>query len=186
MTKALIIVDVQYDFCEGGSMGVAGGLSVADKLAENAQNFRNDYDMIVSTQDWHIEPGSHFSDNPDFATSWPVHCVAETFGASLVASLVSSIDFDAQVMKGQYSDGYSGFDGVDKNNVALSTLLSDHGVTDVAVVGIAEDYCVKATAISSAQHGFNTTVLTDYVAAVSDETKEKAHDEMIKVGVQLK
>lgn len=180
MTKALIIVDVQNDFVEGGSLAVAGGVDLANRLADHLAKNHGDYDLIVATQDWHIDPAGHFSETPDFVDTWPVHCVAETTGAKIVTSLAESIgelvineniDF-VRVVKGQYTAAYSGFEGHefgDNQYATLEKLLNEVGVTDVFVTGIATDYCVKATAIDAANAGFNTTVLKDFTVGISAE-----------------
>ncbi len=110
MTQALIIVDVQNDFCEGGSLAVTGGAALAADVSELLDT-SVDYDYIVATQDWHIAPGTHFSDSPDFITSWPVHCVADSRGAALHPDLDTE-NIDAYFRKGQFDAGYSGFEGL--------------------------------------------------------------------------
>lgn len=151
--KALLIVDVQNDFCEGGSMGVSGGGGVAAAVSRFLAEHRGDYAHVAATCDHHIDPGEHFSEQPDFVVSWPRHCVAGTTGAEFHP------DFDtAQVeevfRKGQYSSGYSGFEGTNEQGQELKQWLRDRDVTDVDVVGIATDYCVRATALDASAAGF--------------------------------
>jgi len=174
--KALIIVDVQYDFCEGGSLAVAGGTDVADRLAAALcdEDFLGHYDLLVTTQDWHIDPGEHFAaegEEPDFRVSWPVHCVAESSGARIIAALddevarVHAIPV-VRVFKGHYSAAYSGFEGVTDDEERLLDSLRAHGITDVDIVGIATDYCVKQTAVHAAEAGLRTTVLKDFCVGI--------------------
>ncbi|MCX8558837.1 nicotinamidase [Mycolicibacterium mucogenicum] len=162
--RALIVVDVQNDFCEGGSLAVSGGGEVARAITGLLA--RRQYDHVVATADHHIDPGAHFSDQPDFLTSWPPHCVAGTPGAQFHPELdVSTVE--AVFRKGPYSAAYSGFEGEDDTGTALADWLRARGVDEVDVVGIATDYCVKATAADAAEAGFRTRVLLDYTAGVS-------------------
>jgi nicotinamidase/pyrazinamidase len=162
--RALIVVDVQNDFCEGGSLAVSGGGEVARAITGLLA--RREYDHVVATADHHIDPGAHFSDQPDFLTSWPPHCVAGTPGAQFHPELdVSTVE--AVFRKGPYSAAYSGFEGEVDAGTALADWLRARGVDEVDVVGIATDYCVKATAADAAKAGFRTRVLLDYTAGVS-------------------
>lgn len=180
MTKtALIIVDVQNDFVEGGSLGVDGGIAVSERIADTLRD-ASGYDLIVTTRDWHIEPGDHFSDTPDFVDSWPVHCVAETTGSAFAPALAEALDAAtvpvAHVKKGQYDASYSGFDGVDADGRTLARMLADLGIENVEISGIATDYCVRATALDAVDEGFNTTVLSALVAGINPERVEYAFE----------
>ncbi|MGW5646446.1 nicotinamidase [Saccharopolyspora sp. NPDC003752] len=182
MTKALIIVDVQNDFCEGGSLAVAGGVDVAKEISRYLAGF--DHDHVVATRDYHIDPGAHFSDEPDFVSSWPRHCVAGTPGAAFHPELdVGPVE--AVFSKGQYSAGYSGFEGIDLRDRPLRDWLADHGVRRVDVVGIAMDHCVRATALDAVRAGLDTTVLLELTAGVSRETVDAALSELDAAGVNL-
>ncbi|MDX8145966.1 isochorismatase family protein [Lentzea sp. BCCO 10_0061] len=178
MTKALIVVDVQNDFCEGGSLAVNGGAAVAAAISQHIAT--SAYDHVVATRDYHVDPGSHFSLTPDFIDSWPVHCVAGTPGASFHPELdVARVE---QVFsKGRFAAAYSGFEA--END--LAGWLTDNGVTDVDVVGIATDHCVRATALDAQRNGFRTTVLVDLTAAVSPTTRDAAVDELRAAGVGI-
>ena len=170
MNNALIVVDVQNDFCEGGALAVAGGNAVAAEIARYVGKDRRlaagrGFDFVVATRDNHIDPGAHFSDEPDFVDSWPRHCVAGTPGAELHPAL-HGIPFDAVVTKGEYSAAYSGFEGRDGEGVSLFDWLSARGVLAVTVVGLATDHCVRATALDAARAGFLTTVDLGLCAAV--------------------
>src|SRR5699024_6859793 len=117
--RALIVVDVQPTFCEGGALGVEGGNAVAERIAEFVGSHRGDYDLVVTTQDWHIDPGDHFSDTPDFVDSWPPHGVAGTPEAELHPAL-AGLDADHGIKKGQYEAAYSGFEGKDEDGNDLA------------------------------------------------------------------
>ncbi|SES37703.1 isochorismatase family protein [Actinokineospora terrae] len=169
--SALIVVDVQNDFCEGGSLAVTGGAAVA--AAISAHVAASDYDHVVATRDFHIDPGAHFSDTPDFVDSWPVHCVVDTAGSSFHPAL-DVAPIEAVFSKGAYAAAYSGFEGVGPAEVPLVDWLRSRAVTRVDVVGIATDHCVRATAIDAATAGFTTTVLLDLTAGVAAPTVESA------------
>jgi nicotinamidase/pyrazinamidase len=180
--RALIIVDVQLDFCEGGSLAVAGGASVAERI--NAQVGAGDYDQVVATRDYHVDPGDHFSDTPDYVHSWPVHCVAGTAGAAFHPAL-DVAPIRAVFDKGAYAAAYSGFEGAEPGGSGLAGWLRTLEVTAVDVVGIATDYCVRATALDAVRAGFATTVLTDLTAGVAPTSTAEALDELRAAGVTL-
>lgn len=171
--NALILVDIQNDFVEGGSLAVEGGLDLAARLASflTSGGFEK-YDFIVTTQDWHIDPGDHFSDHPDFVDSWPEHCIATETGSDIVERLRSVLDgkVDLAVHKGEYEAAYSGFEG---HIVGSTDLLADRlrelDVIDVDVVGIATDYCVHRSAVDSAFEGFNTRFLSEFGVGINPE-----------------
>lgn len=182
MGKALIVVDVQNDFCEGGSLAVAGGAKVATGISEHIAD--GDYHYVVATRDYHIDPGDHFSETPDFVTSWPVHCVAGTPGASFHSELdVSGIS--AVFSKGAYSAAYSGFEGATRDGKNLESWLREHAVDTVDIGGIATDYCVRATALDAVKKGFQTTVLLDLTAGVSQSTVDDSVNDLRNAGVIL-
>lgn len=189
MRRALIVVDVQNDFCEGGSLAVAGGADVAAAITELiGQAAGTGYQHVVATRDHHIAPGGHFADNPDYVTSWPAHCVAGTEGVGFhpnFAPAVASGAVDAVFDKGAYSAAYSGFEGADENGTPLADWLRERGVTEVDVVGIATDHCVCATALDAARNGLRTQVLLDLTAGVAAETTEKALARLREAGVEL-
>ena len=167
MTKALIVVDVQNDFCEGGSLAVSGGADVAARIG-GLLGGDHGYDAVVATRDHHIDPGGHFSDAPDYVDSWPRHCVVGTAGEEFHPALQPR-PFDAVFRKGQYAAAYSGFEGADEKGRVLAAWLRERGVDSVDVCGIATDYCVRATALDAAREGFATTVLVDLTAAVAPD-----------------
>ena len=181
--RALIITDVQNDFCEGGSLAVAGGTSVAHGINELLAG-EPGYAHVVATKDVHIDPGGHFSEHPDFAESWPPHCVAATPGADFHPALdISGVE--AVFLKGQYTAAYSGFEGTDEAGTTLADWLHARAVDAVDVVGIATDYCVRATAADAVAAGFTTRVLLDLTAAVSPSTRADAVNALRAAGVTV-
>ena len=183
-SRALIIVDVQPTFCEGGALAVAGGNAVAARVAAYAAAHREDYRLVVTTQDWHIDPGPHFSDTPDFVDTWPPHGVAGTAQAELHPAL-AGLRPDARVKKGQYSAAYSGFEGVTDDGADLDRILAGAGIEALDVVGLAESHCVKDTALDGRRRGYAVRVLTDLTEPVSPELGEAARAEMRATGVKL-
>lgn len=197
MSRALIIVDVQNDFCEGGSLAVPGGAAVAGAISEYLDAHRSEFDHVVATQDWHIDPGSHFSETPDYKDTWPRHCVAGTRGAELHPDLDTEY-VDAYFRKGQFAAAYSGFEGLlapedavptgerqagglpgtpaaletDDDAIGLDDWLQSHDVEDVVVVGIATDYCVKATALDAVQAGYGVTVVRSLTAGIAEDLED--------------
>lgn len=199
-SKALIIVDVQPTFCEGGELGVAGGSSVADQIAQYVNMHRNDYTYIATTQDWHIEPGSHFSEHPDFVDSWPKHGLAGTDNAELMPQ-IAALGLSHHFKKGQYASAYSGFEGIEDNTANIQTReefaamqqegrtlarsLQDAGVDHIDVVGLAESHCVKETALDARKLGYAVTVFEDMTEPVSESQGIEARNEMTEAGIEL-
>ncbi len=190
MERALVVVDVQNDFCEGGSLPVAGGAETAfliDQLLKRWQDVEpddRDYAVVVATRDHHIDPGRHFSAEPDFVESWPPHCVAGTDGAAFHPNLDPQ-PFDAIFSKGEHAAAYSGFEGRTEAGTSLAEWLRQHDVSGVDVCGIATDYCVRATAIDAAREGFDTRLLTEYTAGVAPASTERAIADMRAAGVTI-
>lgn len=188
MSKALVVVDVQRDVCEGGSLAVQGGNRIAGEIATYLMDHGSDYDLVIATRDWH-DPDSdnngHISDSPDFVDTWPPHCVAGTEGAGFHPELwpIGERYPDDEVRKGQGVPAYSGFEGTNAAGKTLLTILRDARVTDVDVVGLAFDYCVKATAIDAARVGFRTRVLRNLTAAIHDDGA--ADSEMQSVNITI-
>ncbi|MFD3596527.1 isochorismatase family protein [Nocardia sp. NPDC058640] len=182
MARGLIIVDVQNDFCEGGSLAVAGGAAVAAAITEFVAD--QHYDAIVATRDWHIDPGAHFSAEPDYVDSWPPHCRVGTPGADFHPALDTTA-IQETFAKGEYTAAYSGFEGAAADGTTLTTWLRARGIDAVDIVGIATDHCVRATALDAAEAGFGTTVLLDLTAAVSPATIEPTLTRLREAGVAL-
>ena len=190
MARALIVVDVQNDFCEGGSLPVQGGARVASEIGVLLHHWsRKDpkappYDVVVATKDHHVDPGAHWSSDPDYADSWPVHCRVGTDGEAFHPNLDPQ-PFDAIFLKGEHEAAYSGFEGRTSDGVDLATWLRTHEVDSVDVCGIATDHCVRATALDASTNGFATRVLTDLCAGVAQETTEAAISELGEAGVTV-
>jgi len=182
--RALVIVDVQNDFCEGGSLAVEGGAQVARDITAYLDVSRTEYAVVVATRDHHVDPGHHFADAPDFVDSWPAHCVVGTPGVLLHPELRTDA-IEAVFDKGVHTAAYSGFEGTDAQGDSLATWLRSHAVTDVDVVGIATDYCVLATALDAVAEGFGTRVLLPMTAGVSAATTATALDELREASVEL-
>lgn len=174
--RALIVVDVQNDFCEGGSLGVTGGAAVARAITDYLATTRG-YDHVVATKDFHIDPGDHFSDHPDYASSWPRHCVARTPGADFHPNLDTG-PIEAVFRKGAYAAAYSGFEGADDTGTPLLEWLRQRGVDQVDIVGLATDHCVRATAADAVHAGLSTRVLLDLTAGTAAESVAAAVEDM--------
>jgi nicotinamidase/pyrazinamidase len=190
MKRTLIVLDVQNDFCEGGSLAVTGGAQAAHDIAEVLRHWvlkdpkAADYTHVVATKDHHIDPGDHWSKEPDFRDSWPVHCKVGTDGEAFHPNLDPQ-PFDAIFLKGEYSAAYSGFEGKAAGDVGLADWLRAHEVTDVDVCGIATDYCVRTTALDALADGFKVRVLQDLCAGIAEDTSRKAFEEMREAGATL-
>ncbi len=187
MSRALIVVDVQNDFCEGGSLAVKGGAATASRINELVSD--PDYDVVVATKDFHVDPGHHFSDNPDYVDTWPPHCVAGSNGAEFHANL-DVTHFDTVFYKGAHAAAYSGFEGrsdrEQETGETLEQFLRERNVSDVTIVGIATDYCVLQTALDARRAGFDTKVDTRYTAGVAPDTTERAIDQMREQGIAVR
>ena len=177
--RALLIVDVQNDFCEGGSLAVAGGAEVARKISDFLASNSSGYDLIVASRDWHDSASSnegHFAIDgaePDFVSSWPPHCVANTFGAEYHPNLDQSF-IGVHVRKGMGHASYSAFEGLSAEGQTLEQVLSAAGITQIDVVGIATDYCVLASSLDAAGAGLEVTVLLEMCAGISETSTRDA------------
>lgn len=183
---ALVVVDVQADFCEGGALAVAGGIEVARAVTAWASGQRSRYAAVVATRDEHEAPGGHFApagQEPDYQESWPPHCVAGTPGAELHPAL--SVELDAVFAKGRFGAAYSGFEGTTAEGTDLASWLEARDIRAVHVVGLATDYCVAATARDAHQAGLRTTVLADLTAGVAPETTAAAQAALAEAGVEV-
>ncbi|MDQ1697568.1 MAG: nicotinamidase/pyrazinamidase [Frankiaceae bacterium] len=182
MTRALIVVDVQNDFCEGGSLAVEGGAAVAAAISAFIAN--SDYDHVVATRDTHRDPGPHFAAEPDFVVSWPAHCRVGTTGAEFHPALDLQ-RVEAVFDKGEWAAAYSGFEGVDAAGTSMAEWLREHTVDAIDVAGLATDHCVQATALDGKDEGFDTSVLLDLTAGVAAQTVATAVDKMRTAGIRI-
>ncbi len=181
--RALIIVDVQNDFCAGGSLPVTGGAALAGAINDYLAGERG-YQHVVATKDFHVDPGDHFSEHPDYSSSWPPHCVAGSPGADFRPDL-DTRPIEAVFCKGAHAAAYSGFEGSDEHGTSLLEWLRQRGVDEVDIVGIATDHCVRRTAEDAARNGLSTRVLVGLTAAVAPTSAAEALAEMRSAGVEL-
>ncbi len=187
-TSALVVVDVQNDFADpGGSLSVRGGEAVVARVNDEVQRAASGGAVVIYTQDWHPESTPHFAKDGGV---WPVHCVAETWGAELHPDLIVAGPCVRKGSNGE--DGYSGFTmrdpiGGGEQPTELESLLRERGVARVAVCGLATDYCVRGTVLDACRLGFETTVVSGAVAAVdlAAGDGERALAEMVAAGAQV-
>jgi nicotinamidase/pyrazinamidase len=188
MPRALLVIDVQNDFCEGGALAVSGGAAVAGKISKFLET--SQYDLVIASRDWHSPIGNnsgHFADvgsEPNYKSTWPVHCVAETDGAAYHPNLNTEL-VGEHIFKGQGENGYSIFEGVTSSGQSFAELLKTHQIDEVDVVGIATDHCVLASALDSKNHGLKVRVISSLTAGVSEVTTEAAIDQMIDSGIEV-
>ena len=190
MSKALFVIDVQNDFCEGGALACQGGAQVAANITAYLKASKSDYDFVIASRDWHTPNslnGGHFptqGNEPDFVSTWPLHCIAGESGAEYHANLDASL-IDIHIKKGQGQHGYSIFDGITDTGEKLQDLIQRLGITEVDVVGIATDYCVRASALDANNSGLEVRVITSLTAGVSAASTEAAIDELVDAGVRV-
>ena len=187
MSRALLIVDVQNDFTEGGALAVAGGDAVASAVTAHLAAHAAEYAVVIASRDWHDaegDNGGHFSDEPDYVDSWPVHCVAGTDGAAYDPLLVTD-PVTHHVLKGQGVPAYSMFEGRTEDGETVGGILTAHGVTDADAVGIATDHCVRASVLDAIAHGVHVRVLTDLIAGVDEQASRAALAELAHAGAEL-
>ncbi|MDD7965219.1 isochorismatase family protein [Actinomycetospora lemnae] len=184
MTTALIVVDVQLDFCEGGSMGVDGGAAVAAAISHHLGRERARYAHVVASRDYHEDPGDHFSSTPDYVDTWPPHCRVGHPGAAFHPDL-DVHRLEEVFSKGRFEASYSAFEGRDTDGQLLADWLRERDVDAVEIVGIATDHCVRATALDAVRAGFATHVRLDLTAGVLPRTTARAQEEMAGAGVTL-
>lgn len=190
MSKALLIVDVQNDFCEGGSLACDGGASVALAISKHLELHANEYELVVASRDWHDagnDNGGHFASqgtDPDFVNTWPVHCVSGTHGAEYHPNLNAAV-IDIHVYKGMGKPSYSAFEGVTESGQGILELLRENAITELDVAGIATDYCVKASAIDAASAGFQVNVIQNLCVGVATGSSESALKTMASKGCKI-
>ena len=180
MSRALFVIDVQNDFCEGGALACQGGALVASSITSYLKGNKSNYDKVIASRDWHTSD----SIEPDYVNTWPLHCIAGTPGAEYHPNLDSS-PVDIHIKKGQDQPGYSIFDGVTESGEKIQDLISRLGITEVDVVGIATDYCVRASALDAKKFGLDVRVITSLTAGVSAASTEAAIDELVDAGVRV-
>ena len=190
MSRALFVIDVQNDFCEGGALACQGGAQVAANITAYLKSSKSDYDFVIASRDWHTPNslnGGHFptqGNEPDFVNTWPLHCIAGEHGAEYHLNLDASL-IDIHIKKGQGQHGYSIFDGITDTGEKLQELIQRLGIAEVDVVGIATDYCVRASALDANNSGLEVRVITSLTAGVSAVSTEAAIDELVDAGVRV-
>jgi nicotinamidase/pyrazinamidase len=187
--RGLLVVDIQNDFTEGGALGVEGGTQVARDVSAFLVEHHAEYALVIASRDWHDadnDNGGHFATDgaPNFVDTWPVHCVAGTFGAEYHPELDLQ-HINMHVKKGMGEPSYSMFEGTTEDGHTVADVLSQHGITEVDVVGIATDHCVRASALDALGVGQKVTVLTDLIAAVAPESGQAALTELARHGATL-
>jgi nicotinamidase/pyrazinamidase len=187
--RALFIIDVQNDFTEGGSLGVDGGAALAANVTDYLRAHLTDYDVIFASRDWHNatgDNGGHFATTspPDYVVTWPPHCVEGTFGAEYHPALDTSL-IDIHIRKGQGVPAYSIFEGTADDGETVLQKLNELDVTDVDIVGIATDYCVRASALDALGAHRRVRVLTDLTAGVAAASSAAALDELTDAGATV-
>ncbi|MGX7677572.1 isochorismatase family protein [Jatrophihabitans sp. DSM 45814] len=188
MARALLIVDVQPTFCEDGELPVTGGNDVAFRIAEYVLAHRGDYDLVATSQDWHIDAPDHFSSQPNFVDTWPPHGLADSPNAALHPALVAALGetgSDVSIKKGQYAAAYSAFEGTDDAGQDLATALRAAGTDLLDICGIAESHCVRASSLDALGAGFSVRLLTDLTVPVTVESGAAAREEIAAAGGQL-
>ncbi len=176
---------MQPTFCEGGELAVAGGNQVADRIAGYLRSHRSSYRLTVTSQDWHSDPGTHFSDQPDFVDSWPPHGLAGTPNAELhpaVQAALAPAGADVTVKKGLHQAAYSAFDGTTADGRTLAEVLSAAGIQELDVCGIAESHCVRASALDGLAAGLAVRLLTDLTVPVTPASGSAARAEIEAAG----
>lgn len=188
MSRGLIVVDVQNDFCEGGSVPVSGGARIATKIADLVERSAGrDYQYVVATRDHHIDPGSHFSEHPDFKDSFPVHCVAGGEGGEFhphFAPAVTGGKVDAVFFKGAHSSSKSGFEGADEQGTALADWLRARGWS-TSTWWASPRTTACATALDAAKAGFRAHVRLDYSVGVAPDTINSTLDDFREAGIAV-
>src|ERR671924_2290062 len=188
MRNALLVVDVQADFVEGGTLGVNAGLTTAAMIARHVRHFKNEYDFIVASRDYHENAPDHISDHPDYVNTWPAHCMVGTPGAAFVPTIQNLVReklIQDVVTKGRDKAAYSAFDGLDPRGHPLLEVLKEERIDHIDVCGIATDYCVRASALDAKKNEFQVRLLVNLCAAVNEETGQKALEEMKAAGIQI-
>ncbi|MBO1030076.1 isochorismatase family protein [Tessaracoccus sp. SD287] len=185
MNDALLIVDVQNDFTEGGALGTDGGAAVAVAVTEHLAS--HNYDLVVASRDWHDaagDNGGHFAQEPDYVDTWPTHCVAGSSGAEYHPALDTSV-VDVHVLKGQGVPAYSAFEGRTVDGDLLADILTGRGITVLDVVGIATDHCVRASALDARRLGLEVRVIDSLTSAVSPDSRATAISTMRTAGITV-
>lgn len=184
LVRALLVIDVQNDFCEGGALPVAHGAEIARRITQFIRQRVGTYELILASQDCHVEPKGHFSSKPDFVFSWSIHALKGSYGSQLHQALDSSL-IDHVIYKGEYKGAFSAFEGITSAGEYLLELLERREIEVVDICGIATDFCVLHTALDAIDSGFPTTVFLDLIGGVSEQGSIDALEELQSRGVNL-
>src|SRR5579864_1316473 len=188
MRNALLAVDLQADFVQGGSLPVLNGMPVAAMVARHIRHFKTEYQFVVASRDYHEHPADHFSATPDYVKTWPPHCVIGTAGAAFVppiANLVREKLIQCVVSKGRHAAAYSAFEGVDARGHGLLDVLKEERIDHIDDGSTATDYCVRASALDARTNAFQVRILVNLCAAVNEATGLQALEELKAAGCQV-
>src|SRR3977135_4035484 len=187
MRNALLIVDLQNDFVEGGNLPVPGGTQVVAHIARHVRHFRRRSRFVVATRDLHEDPADHFSDHPDYVNTWPKHGLRGTPGAVLctpISNLVREKIIQAVVDKGRHTAAYSAFEAQDPRGHMLVDVLREQRVDPIDICGFITEYCVRASALDARKYDFQVRILVNLCCAASPEAGLRAFGEMKAAGRQ--
>jgi nicotinamidase/pyrazinamidase len=188
MRNALLVVDLQNDFLEGGSIPVPGGTQVAAQVSRHIRHFRSEYAFVVATRDVHEDPADHFSDKPDYITTWPKHGLIGSRGATLctpIFNLVREKIIQVVVDKGRHAGAASAFEAQDVRGHMLVDVLREQRVDHIDICGLITEYCIRESALDARKHEFQVRVLVNLCGAASPDNAQRAFEDMKTAGCQL-
>ena len=188
MRNALLVVDLQNDFVEGGALPVPGGTQVVAHVARHVRHFRSEYAFVVATRDLHEDPPDHFSDQPDYINTWPPHGIKGTAGAVLctpISNLVREKIIQAVLDKGRHAAALSAFEAQDPRGHLLVDVLREQRVDHIDICGFITEYGIKASALDARKHEFQVRILVNLCGAANPEAGKLAFEEMKTAGCQL-
>ena len=188
MRNALLVVDLQNDFVEGGALPVPSGTQVVAQVARHVRHFRSEYSFVVATRDLHEDPPDHFSDQPDYIKTWPPHGVRGTSGAVLctpISNLVREKIIGAVMDKGRHAAAFSAFEAQDLRGHVLVDVLREQRVDHIDICGLITEYTILATALDARTYEFQVRILVNLCAAANPEAGLRAFEEMKAAGCQL-
>jgi nicotinamidase/pyrazinamidase len=188
MRNALLVVDLQNDFVEGGALPVPGGTQVVAHVARHVRHFRSEYTFVVATRDLHEDPPDHFSEKPDYINTWPPHGVKGTTGAVLctpISNLVREKIIQVVVDKGRHAAAVSAFEAVDPRGHLLVDVLREQRIDHIDICGLITEYCIRASALDARKHEFQVRILVNLCGAASPEAAQRAFEDMKAAGCQL-
>jgi nicotinamidase/pyrazinamidase len=188
MRNALLVVDVQNDFVEGGSLAVPGGILVAAHIARHVRHFRSEYVFVVASRDYHEDPEAHFSDQPDYISTWPKHGLIGTAGAALctpISNLVREKLIHVVVDKGRHAAAVSAFEAQDVRGHMLVDVMREQRIDHIDICGFITEYCIRDTALEARKFEFQVRILINLCGSASPEAAKLAFEEMKAAGCQI-